>query len=44
MYPTGVGERVNFYTGRKYTPLYDKGIKKTKNKSMETTFRELKSF
>ena len=23
--------------GRRYTPLYEKGIKKTKNKSMETT-------
>ena len=23
--------------GRKYTPLYEKGVKKTRNKSMETT-------
>ena len=31
------GDRVKFYTGRKQTPLYEKGIKNTKNKSMETT-------
>ena len=30
------------YTGRKYTPLYEKGIKKTENKSMETTFMQLR--
>ena len=33
----GEGDRVKFYTGRKYTPLYEKGIKETKNKSMEIT-------
>ena len=26
-----------YYLGRKYTPLYEKGIKKDQNKLMETT-------
>ena len=33
----GVGDSVRIYLGRKYTPLYEKGIKKDQNKSMETT-------
>ena len=33
----GGGDRVKFVVGQKYTPLYVKGIKKGKNKSMETT-------
>ena len=33
----GVGESVKIDLGRKYTPLYEKGIKKEQNKSMETT-------
>ena len=33
----GVGDSVRIYLGRKYTPLYEKGIKKHQNKSMETT-------
>ena len=33
----GVGDSVRIYLGRKYTPLYKKGIKKDQNKSMETT-------
>ena len=34
----GVGDRVIFYLGRYYTPLYKKGIKKDQNESMETTY------
>ena len=30
----GIGQEI--CAGRKYTPLYEKGIKKVKNKSMET--------
>ena len=30
-------QKREFFDGRKYTPLYEKGIKKTQNKSMETT-------
>ena len=33
----GVRDRVRIYMGRKYTPLYEKGIKKDQNRSMETT-------
>ena len=30
-------KRESFLDGRKYTPLYKKGIKEIENKSMETT-------
>ena len=33
----GVGDSLRIYLGWKYTPLYEKGIKKNQNKSMETT-------
>ena len=33
-----------FYFGRLYTPLYEKGIKKTQIKSMETTSVTLDQF
>ena len=33
----GGGDSVKIQHGWKYTPLYKKGIKKDKNKSMETT-------
>ena len=33
----GGGDSVKIYHGRKYTPLYKKGIKKDQNKEMETT-------
>ena len=34
---SGVGGGVEIYHLRKYTPLYEKGIKETENKSMKTT-------
>ena len=34
----GRGGGGNWLDHQKYTPLYEKGIKKTENKSMETTF------
>ena len=30
-------KREGFFDGRKYTPLYKKGIKETQNNPMETT-------
>ena len=36
-YIGGVGDSVRIYLVWKYTPLYEKGIKKDQSKSMETT-------
>ena len=35
----GGGDSVRFYLGQKCIPFYKKGIKKSQNKSMETTVK-----